>query len=261
MPIGATTDALRNDLPADTKNKLQVESFMEGFETLPFFSSVLREYLPRLNYSFNWGGLEKFPLFKFADRASFRTAYTGNYKRTFKLNPGDVLELTTLQTVTYAFRPLIAFDFGWDKILGGKLNASLNYDTQTDWAADYSFNRITKRLSTTFGITANFQKEGLSVPFLKLNLKNTFGATFTFSQTIASDLYYQFNDILTNPGGTSNGGITKTTFEPRLSYDLNQQLTIEAFYRYERTIPAASGVLVPPTRLITAGFDIRLKVF
>ncbi|MEP7234841.1 MAG: hypothetical protein ABI778_06050, partial [Ignavibacteriota bacterium] len=91
--------------------------------------------------------------------------------------------------------------------------------------------------------------------------KNTFGATFTLSQTISSDLYYQFNDILTNPGGTSNGGITRTTFEPRLSYDLNQQLTIEMFYRYERTIPAASGVLVPPTRLITAGFDIRLKVF
>ncbi len=259
--VANPTDTDRNNLPTDVKNKLQVESFLQGFESLPFFSGVLREYLPRLNYSFNWSDLEKFPLFKFADRASFRTAYNGNYKRTFKLNPGDSLALTTLQTVSYAFRPLIAFDLGWDKIWGGKMNASVNYDTQTDWAADYSFNRITKRLATTFGITANFQKEGLSIPFLKLNLKNTFGATFTFSQTIANDLYYQFNDILTNPGGTSNGGITKTTFEQRFSYDLNQQLTIEAFYHYERTTPASSGVLVPPTRLITAGFDIRLKVF
>ncbi len=261
--IGANTDLARDTLSATVKNQIQVESFQQGFETLPIFKSFLREYLPRLNYSFNWSGLEKFILFKWtsADRVSFRTGYTGNYKRTFKLNPGDIDELTTLQTVSYAFRPLIALDFGWDKIGGGKLSASTNYDTQTDWAADYSFNRITKRLATTFGITANFQKEGLSIPFLKLNLKNTFGATFVFSQTIANDLYYQFNDILTNPGGTSNGGITKTTFEPRVSYDLNQQLTIEAFYRYERTTPAASGVLVPPTRLITAGFDIRLKVF
>jgi hypothetical protein len=261
--VGATTPALRAALPADTKNRLQVESFLQGFESLPFFSGMLREYLPRLNYSFNWAGLEKFPIFKLisADRVSFRTAYNGNYKRTFKLNPGEDTALTTLQTVSYAFRPLIALDFGWDKIGGGKLNASLNYDTQTDWAADYNFNRITKRLATTFGITANFSKEGLIVPIVKWNLKNTFGATFTFSQTIASDLYYTFDDILTNPAGTSNGGITKTTFEPRVSYDLNQQLTIEAFYRYERTIPAASGVLVPPTRLITAGFDIRLKVF
>jgi hypothetical protein len=259
--ITNVTDSMRDVLPAEVKNRLQKESFLEGFETLPMFSGFLREYLPRLNYSFNWNGLERFPIFKFADRASFRTAYTGNYKRTFKLNPGDTLALTTLQIVSYAFRPLIAFDFGWDKILGGKMSASINYDTQTDWASDYNFNRITKRLATTFGITANFSKEGLSIPFLKLNLKNTLGVTFVYSQTIANDLYYQFNDILTNPAGTSNGGITKTTFEPRVSYDINQQLSIEGFFRYERTTPAASGVLVPPTRLITAGVDIRLKVF
>jgi hypothetical protein len=259
--VANPTQGQRDSLPADVKNKLQVQSFLQGFETLPMFTTFLREYLPRLNYSFNWSGLEKFPIFKFADRVSFRTAYTGNYKRTFKLNPGDTLALTTLQIVTYAFRPLIAMDFGWDKVWGGKMSASINYDTQTDWASDYNFNRITKRLATTFGITANFSKEGLSIPFLKIALKNNFGVTFVFSQTISSDLYYTFEDILTNPGGTSNGGITKTTLEPRFSYDINQQLTIEGFYRYERTTPAASGILVPPTRLINAGFDIRLKVF
>ena len=161
----------------------------------------------------------------------------------------------------YGFRPLIALDLGWDKVWGGKLSSSLNYDTQTEWASDYSFNRITKRLSTTFGITANFQKQGVTIPFLKLNLKNNFGLSFNFSQTISSDLYYTFNTILTNLAGTSNGGITKISIEPRFSYDINQQLTIEGFYRYERTTPATSGVLVPPTRTITAGFDIRLKVF
>ncbi len=258
---GYTTDIERDTMPAVLKNQLQVESFMEGFETLPFFTGILREYLPRLNYSFTWSGLEKFPIFSFADHATFRHGYTGNYKRQFKLNAGDSVQLTTLQTVTYAFRPLIALDLTWDKIWGGRLNASLNYDTQTDWSSDYSFNRITSRLSTTFGINANFQKSGLSIPFLKLNLKNNFGATFNFSQTISSDIYYTFNTILTNPGGTSNGGVTKTIVEPRFSYDINQQLTIEGFYRYERTTPTSSVILAPPTRTITAGFDIRLKVF
>ncbi|MEI8133665.1 MAG: cell surface protein SprA [bacterium] len=261
LTVPALTNADRDALPAEVKNRLQVESFREGFETLPLFSSWLREYLPRLNYSFTWNGIEKLLSTKIADRVSFRTAYNGTYKRTFKLNPGDTQALTTLQTITYAFRPLIALDFGWDKIGGGKLTASVNYDTQSDWAADYNFNRITKRLATTFGITANFSKEGLTIPFLKLNLKNNFGATFIYSQTVANDLYYTFNDISTNPNGTSNGGITKTTLEPRFSYDINQQLTIEGFYRYERTTPASSGVLVPPTRLINVGIDIRLKVF
>lgn len=256
-----TTKAARDTMNAKLKNDLQKQAFMEGFETLPMFSSFLREYLPRLNYSFIWSGLEKFPLFKWADRASFRHAYNGNYKRVFKLNPGDVDELTTLQTISYSFRPLAALDLGWDKIWGGKLTVSANYDTQNDWASDYSFSRITSRLSTTFGINANFQKQGLSIPFLKLNLKNNFGATFNFSKTISSDVYYTFEDILLNPAGTSNGGITKTVVEPRFSYDINQQLTIEGFYRYERTTPASTGVLVPPTRTITAGFDIRLKVF
>ncbi len=259
--VGALTDIQRDALDPQTKNKLQVQSFMEGFETLPLFTGALREFIPRLNYSFNWSGLEKFPVFSFADRASFRHTYVGNYKRTFKLNPTDTFQLSTLQLVTYAFRPLAALDMNWDKIWGGRLTFSVNYDTQTDWASDYSFNRITSRLSTTFGVSANFQKQGLSIPFFKLNLKNNFGATFNFSQTISSDLYYTFNSILTDPDGTSNGGITKITVEPRFSYDINQQLTIEGFYRYERTTPAEGVILAPPTRTITAGFDIRLKVF
>jgi hypothetical protein len=258
---GYTTPQARDTMPLETKNRLQTESFMQGFETLPFFTSALREYLPRLNYSFSWGGLEKIPFMSFADRVSLRNGYSGNYKRIFRLDPGDSLQLTTLQTITYGFRPLIAVDMGWDKIWGGRMTGTLNYDTQTEWAADYASNRITKRLSSTFGINVNYQREGLRIPFFNLNLKNTFGATLLISETISSDIFYQFNTITTNPAGTGNGGITKVTIEPRASYDVNQQLTIEAFYRYERTIPAATGLLIPPTRLILAGFDIRLKIF
>lgn len=259
--LGFTTNGQRDSMDIELRNKLQVESFMQGFETLPMFASKLREYLPRLNYSFSWAGLEKTFLFSWADRASFRHGYSGNYKRQFRLNPDDSVQLTTLQIVTHGFRPLAALDLGWDKVWGGRMTANLNYDTQTEWGADYASNRITKRLSTTFSINANFQKEGLTVPFLNINLKNTFGMTFLLSQTISSDVFYQFNTILDNLDGTGNGGITKTVIEPRFSYDFSQQLTIEGFYRYERTIPAATGVLIPPTRLIMAGFDIRLKIF
>lgn len=258
---GATTNGQRDSMDIELRNKLQVESFMEGFETLPLATGKLREYIPRLNYSFSWSGLEKFPLFNWADRATFRHGFSGNYKRQFRLNPDDSVQLTTLQVVTHGFRPLAALELGWDKIWDGRMTANLNYDTQTEWGADYASNRITKRLSTTFSINANFQKEGLKVPFFNINLKNTFGLTFLFSQTISSDVFYQFNTILDNPDGTGNGGLTKTTIEPRFSYDFSQQLTIEGFYRYERTIPAATGVLIPPTRLILAGFDIRLKIF
>lgn len=259
--LGYTTNAQRDTMNPELRNKLQIASFMEGFESLPFFTGKLREFIPRLNYSFSWSGLEKTPLFSFCDRASFRHGYSGNYKRIFRLNPGDSRQLTTLQMVTHGFRPLAALDLGWDKIWDGKMTANLNYDTQTEWGADYASNRITKRLSTTFSINANYQKEGLKVPFFNINLKNTFGVTFLLSQTISSDVFYQFNTILNNLDGTGNGGLTKTTIEPRFSYDFSRQLTIEGFYRYERTIPAATGVLIPPTRLITAGFDIRLKIF
>jgi hypothetical protein len=258
---GQPTDSLaKANLSPEVLNKIQVNSFMTGFETLPFFSGLLREYLPRLNYSFNWVGLEKFPLFSFCDRASFRHAYNGNYRRSYKLNPNDSNELTTLQTLVYGFRPLIALDLSWDKFYGGKMTASFNYDTQTEWAADYSSQRITRRLSTTFGITANWNKQGLTIPFLKLNLKNEVGASFTLSQTISEDSYYEFGNITTNPAGTGNGGLSKLTIEPRVSYTVSQQLTLEGFYRYERTTPAASGIISPPTRLIMAGIDIRLKI-
>ena len=256
-----TVDTAHVFLPADVHNRIEQEAFMQGFETLPFFNSFLREYLPRLNYSFSWAGMEKFPLFSFADHASFRNAYTGTYRRSFQQNPGDDLTLTSLQTIVYGFRPLIALDLSWDKFYGGRLTSSLNYDTQTQWAADYASTRITKRLSTTFGITANYQRQGLSIPILKLNLKNEFGASFTLSETISSDSYYNFWDIDPNtPDGISNGGLTKTTIEPRVSYTVSQQLTIEAFYHYERTTPASSGLISPPTRLIMAGFDVRLKI-
>ncbi len=258
---GYTTNAERDTMPQALRNQLQSESFLEGFETLPLFRGALREFLPRLNYTFSWSGLEKLPIFSFVDRVSLRHAYNGNYRRTHRLDPNETEQLTTLQTVTYGFRPLVAFDMNWDKILGGRMTGTLNYDTQTEWAADYSSNRITRRFSSTFGININFQKEGLKFPLFGLNLKNTFGASLLVSQTVSSDIFYQFNTISTLPDGTGNGGITKLTIEPRVSYDLSQKLTIEGFFRYERTIPAATGLLVPPTRLILAGFDIRLKIF
>jgi hypothetical protein len=257
---GANNPVDRAKLPPEVLNRIEVQSFMQGFETLPFFNSFLREYLPRLNYSFNWVGLEKFFLFAWADHASFRHAYNGTYRRSFRENPGDSLALTNLQTVVYGFRPLIALDLSWEKIFGGHMTASLNYDTQTEWASDYSSQRINKRLSNTFGITANYSHQGVSIPFLKLNLKNEFGASFTVSYTNSADSYFTFDNIGTLPGGTGNGGLEKLTIEPRISYTVSQQLTLEGFYRYERTTPASSGQLAPPTRLIMAGIDIRLKI-
>ena len=257
---GSTVDSARFVLPTAEHNKIEQDAFMQGFETLPFFSGFLREYLPRLNYSFQWTNLEKFPLFSFADHVSFRDAYAGSYRRTFMQQPGDTLDLTNLQTVTYGFRPLIAFDMSWDKLWGGRLSTSVNYDSQTQWAADYASTRITKQLSTTFGITANYSRQGLTVPFLKLNLKNEVTASFTLSETISENDYFNFWTIQANPGGISNGGLTKTTIEPRVGYNVSQQLTMEMFYHYERTTPAASGLISPPTLLVEAGFDIKLKI-
>lgn len=254
---GVADDSL---LSPEVRNRLQRESFMEGFESIPMFAGFLREYLPRLNYSFSWSGLEKFFLFSFADRASFRHGYNGNYRRNFRQNLDDPGQLTTLQTISYGFRPLIALDMGWDDLYGGRLNTSMTYDTQTDWGSDYSSQRITRRLSTSIGVTANYQRQGLSIPFLGLDLKNDFGATFTFSKTLSDDSYYTFNNIITTPEGIGNGGLSKTTIEPRVSYTISQQLSIEGFYRYEKTEPSATGQLSPPTRLIMAGIDVRLKI-
>src|SRR5207237_4575925 len=128
-------DAARTELSPAVHNKIEQDAFMQGFETLPFFTSLLREYLPRANYSFSWSGLEKFPLFSFADHASLRNAYNGTYKRSFREDPGDSLVLTTLQTVVYGFRPLIALDMSWDKLMNGTLSTSLNYDSQTESAS------------------------------------------------------------------------------------------------------------------------------
>ncbi|HEY3876823.1 MAG TPA: hypothetical protein VGM92_15235, partial [Candidatus Kapabacteria bacterium] len=260
FPASTAIDTARFLLPTAQHNTIEQDAFMNGFETLPFFTSFLREYLPRLNYSFSWTGLEKFPLFRFADHVSFRDAYSGTYRRSFEQLPGDSLDLTNLQTIVYGFRPLVAFDMTWDKLWNGRLTTSVNYDTQTQWAADYASTRITQILSTTFGITANYSRDGLTIPFLKLNLKNQVTASFTLSQTISSNNYYNFWTISQTPGGISDGGLTKTTIEPRIGYNVSQQLTMEMFYHYERTTPAASGLISPPTLLVEAGFDIKLKI-
>ncbi|HET6401051.1 MAG TPA: cell surface protein SprA [Candidatus Kapabacteria bacterium] len=261
LGIQTNVDTARFVLPTEQHNKIEQNAFMQGFETLPWFSAAIQEFLPRVNWSFNWTGLEKFPLFSFADHASVRDAYNGTYRRSFQQNPGDTLDLTNLQTIVYGFQPLIGFDMGWDKLWNGRLTTSLNYSTQTQWAADYSSARITQQLSTTFGITANYSRQGLVIPFLKLNLKNEFTASFTLSETISASSYYNFWTISpNNPNGISNGGLTKTTIEPRIGYNMSQQLTIEMFYHYERTTPAASGLISPPTRLIEAGLDIHLKI-
>ena len=244
-------DTARFVLPTAVHNKIEQNAFMQGFETLPIFSAAVQTYLPRLNYSFTWSGVEKFPLFSFADHVSFRDAYSGTYRQSFRQDPGDTLDLTSMQTIVYGFRPLIAVDMTWDKLWNGKLTTSLNYDTQTQWAADYASTRITQQLSTTFGITANYSRQGLSIPFLKLNLKNEFHASFTLSETISSNSYYNFWTINPTPGGISDGGLTKRR-SSRASATTGQQLTVEMFYHYERTTPEASGLISPPTLLVDA---------
>lgn len=253
-----------NELYSASSDKNLSDAFVRGFEAFPLLSKVpffkdLMKYIPRPNWSFTWSGLEKFPVFNLAKRASLTHMYTSNYREGWKIDSDGKTEIQQ-QSIDFSFAPLIGLNLSFEQILGGTLNTSIKYNTKSiyTYSAGTATQNITLGLQNDMDFTASFLKAGFEIPLFGLALKNDIEFSISFSSGRTSNVIYNMSGYFKEEGDPVDGTI-RTKISPRVKYNMSQKVNISVYY--ERTSVKPEGASrTPPITTNLAGLDVEIRI-
>jgi cell surface protein SprA len=266
MGIGAVNDKFQqmkaND-PGDsssTEGAKLSQAFRDGFEGLPWLAKIFGDLAPRANWSFHWDGLEKFPIISnIASHASLDHAYTSSYKeRWTSASTDDYIKTTQSQTIVYAFSPLIGLNLTLKEFIKGNMSATIRYGTSESYDLVPSSEQVSSSSSTNMSFSFSYGRKGIQIPFLGLSLSNDIDFSMHYSVDHSSQTLFNFNNF--DPNGTPNGGSSTTTLEPSLKYTLSERVTAQAYYRFKKITPDASGSTVTGSTTNEGGVDIHVAI-
>jgi hypothetical protein len=252
-----------NDLYGGKEENDLSDAFVKGFETLPILSKVpflkdVMKYIPRPNWTFNWQGLEKFPIFNLAKRASITHAYMGSYREGWKINADGNTEIQQ-QTVDFGFAPLIGLTLSFDNVLGGTLNTSVKYNSKSVYTynAGSATKSITLALQNDMDFSASFLKSGFEIPLFGVALKNDIEFSISYTSGRSSNILYNMSEF--REDGQPIDGTIRTKISPRVKYNMSQKVNISVFY--ERTTVKPEGASrTPPITTNLAGIDVEIRI-
>jgi cell surface protein SprA len=237
------------------------QAFEEGFEAMPFLRKAFGEFVPRVNWSLRWDGLEKLPLFAgFVSRLSLDHAYNSNYTRQYQNRPGGGGERTDGQRVMYGFSPLVGANFTFKELWKGAFGANLRYNSTTSYDLTTSSRNIVEALSQEIAVTASYSRRGFEIPFFGLSLNNDVDVSFSYSVTKNSRTTYDVSKLDVSVTGTPLEGTTRTVIEPRIKYVLSLRVNASVYYRYTKIAPDDSGSRIPGSTTNEAGLDIHISI-
>lgn len=236
-------------------------AFEEGFEALPIFRKIFGRYMPRVNWSFRWDGLERLPMFSnFVSSLSLDHAYNSTYTRGFTNRPGGGGERTESQRLIYGFSPLFGLNFRFKELLKGEMSASVRYNTQTTFDRAASSQNIVQTLTQEISLQASYTRRGFEIPLFGLSLSNDLEINATYSLAKNSTRNYDVAKLDVNTEGTPVDGSTRTTFEPRIRYVLSQRVNASVYYRLTKITPDAEASRIPGSTTNEAGLEIRISI-
>ncbi len=234
------------------------ESFEKGFESLPFLRKLFGQFMPRMNYSLRWDGLETYSIFKsWATRVSLDHSYQSTYRRTFKGDPSGI-EVTESQRVSYGFAPLLGMSVTFKELLKGNMSANLRYSTTSSFDLMPSSKNISEAETNEISFTASYGRSGFEIPFFGLALNNDIDISFSYSFSKNSRMTYATTDASLT--GTPGEGSSRTTMEPRIKYVLSSRVTASLFYRYTKIAPDAGGSRIPGSSTNEGGLDVHIAI-
>ena len=237
------------------------QAFEQGFEALPFLRKTLGQFVPRVNWSLRWDGLENLGLFKnFVSRLSLDHAYNSNYTRQYQNRPGGGGERTDGQRVMYGFAPLVGLNFTFKELWKGSFGANFRYNTNTSYDLATSSRNIVETLAQEISFTASYARKGFEIPFFGLALNNDIDVSGSYSVTKNSRTTYDVSKLDTDVTGTPLEGSTRTVIEPRIKYVLSLRVTASIYYRYTKIAPDDSGSRIPGSTTNEAGLDIHIAI-
>ncbi len=242
------------------------QAFENGFETLPLFKRLLGEYMPRLNYSFHWDGLEQLSLFKnFATRVSLDHAYTSNYQTSYHGDLSGGGEVVDAQHIGYAFAPLLGLSVTFKEFLKGNISGNVRYSATTTYDLVPSAENVVENVDKEISITGSFAKTGFEIPFFGLSLSNDIDISlnYTYSNNARQTYTSLRAENGTDPGldgGVPGEGSARSVTEPRIRYVLSSRVTASLFYRYTKVTPDAGGSTIPGSTTNEGGLDVHVAI-
>ena len=275
-------EPVRSDvLTADTR----VADFRQaGISSLGSFGESDYFALPLPNWTVRYSGISRWPLFRtLAQNVTLNHGYSATYGVDYftvasALGGGD--EIGTIpvlgQQVLSAADPLRAqgarLAQRFQPLVG--LNVSWKGGIQTD--AAFSRSKTLSLAAASGGVTEGntdevtgrltFQKTGLRlpIPFLqKKRINNQVRFSFLVSRAVNEDLRYELASDLGSrlagqaPDPPQPVASTRLTAEPRISYTVSNDVTLDVFVKY--TSLESEGSQIPNSSTLNGGFSFRVS--
>jgi cell surface protein SprA len=257
-------------LPIDTISKNEMlqealsESFFQELRTFKYIGGDAGRFLPSLNWTFRWEGIEKWNMFKkLLKRLTLEHNYQSTYQESIQIT--DLGKFIQNQTVQYGFQPLIGLTASFDeKKLDGALTATVRYSTQKSYMVNTTSRSVIAAQSTNdFTTQWTYTMRGFDFPLFGIKLKNdlelSFLGTYKSNQNTTYDILNptSFQGGNKNDGWTLNGN-TQIIIEPRARYTLSNIISAALFVRYEGTF--TEGAAQPGYHTTQFGLDIRIAI-
>ncbi|HYE97219.1 MAG TPA: cell surface protein SprA [Rubricoccaceae bacterium] len=242
--------------------------------------------LPLPNWEVNWSGLSNLPfLRRLTQQVTLRHGYSATYQtdyasnaqvgttttRTFTVLVGDLQTPRTLISTTPELETgTIRVNERFQPLLGANVSWRGGIQTDFTWNKSNIYSLATASASLSQGNTEelsarlNYSRTGIRLPFLRRgrinnNVRFSLSATRTRSQDAVFALRQDLERVLRGqaPNEARFTGQTRLTVEPRLTYALSNQVSLDAFVRYEQL--ESRGSQVPSSSKLDGGFNIRVS--
>jgi cell surface protein SprA len=250
----------RSSSDTRTDDEKLAQAFEDGFEALPVFKKILGPYVPRVNYTLRWDGLERLiGASGYVDRLGLEHAYASTFTRAWRGNP-DGGERTEAERVVYGFSPLVGVSVTMKELLKGSVTASLRFNSNTSYDLNVPARNIVETFSQEISLSLGYNRRGFEFFLFGASLSNDMDISTTYSRSKNSRRTYEVNTLEANQTGTPLEGSTRTVVEPRIRYVLSSRVTASIYYRYTKTAPDEGGSLIPGTTINEAGLDIHIAI-
>jgi cell surface protein SprA len=235
------------------------DAFIGGLQGFEFLPGVLARFLPQVNWSLRWEGIEKLVFGGAAQRIALEHTYQATYTESARTD--DNGRIVDAQTVQMAFQPLIGLNMTFDeKKVKGTLTSTLRYNMRSNYALAAAARTLSQENQHEFQLNASYAMRGFSFPLLGLDLKND--VEFSFNSTYRRSNRATFSlsklDTTAAPGGSELDGSTMIMIEPRARYSVNNRLTATAFVKYTGNF--TTGAANPGFSTTEVGVEVRLAI-
>ncbi len=261
LPIlnGRSPDSLSIGEKVSMQNAM-TDAFIGGLQAFEFFPGLLSRFLPQVNWSIRWEGMEKLFFFNgLAQRVTLEHTYQTMYTESARID--DNGRTVDAQTIRMDFRPLVGISMAFDeKKLKGTLTSTFRYNMSTNYSLVTSAATLSQENIHEFNLNAAYAIHGFAFPVLGIELKNDVEFSFNSSFRRTNRYTYQLADP--DPEKAANGseldGQTTIMLEPRARYTVSNRLTATAFVKYTGNF--TSGAANPGYSTTEVGVEVRLAI-